>query len=64
MADNPAVPSSVGRRLETACQFCGNRGVTVRGIDDAHRLAIVECDTCRRITSLDSNCIRPDDAVD
>jgi hypothetical protein len=64
MADNPAVPSSVGRRLETACQSCGKRGVTIRGIDDLRRLAIVQCDTCGKLASLDSNLIRPDEVVD
>jgi transcription elongation factor Elf1 len=53
MGDNPALPPSVGRRLESVCQSCGNRGLTVKGIDNERQFAIVQCDTCGKIASVD-----------
>lgn len=53
MANNPAIPPGVGRRLETVCWSCGNRGVTVRGIDNERQVAIVQCDACSTIASVD-----------
>lgn len=51
--NNPALHPSVGRRLETMCQSCGNRGMTVKGIDNERQFAIVQCDTCGTIASMD-----------
>ena len=63
MADNPAVPPNVGRRVEIVCRSCGNRGVTVRGIDSERQFAIVQCDTCRNIASVDIKLLFGPDAV-
>lgn len=63
MPNNPAVPSSVGTRLEAMCRSCGNRGMTVKGIDNERQFAFVQCDVCRQIASVDMKWLFGPDAV-
>jgi uncharacterized Zn finger protein len=53
MGDNPVVPPVIGRRVEKVCPSCGNRGMTVRAIDNERQFAIVQCDTCSKIAPVD-----------